>query len=460
MTAIAASFESETSARRERAPSRSLVHRLALLAVALTITTSGLVMSEPAPVDALTIGLIVLLPVVGLVTINRGLLAYLSLWLVAGAAAILAASLSLDLRATLTHVAVTLYLYAASVVFAAFVAKNPRPHPELILKAWTLAALLAAATAIVGYFDIVPGAYDLFTRYDRASGTFKDPNVLGPFLVVPIVYMVSIALESRLRRMLLPLTIAAFLTLAVFLTFSRGAWMNLALSLTIFGYLSLATTRRADVRLKITGLLTGGVLIAAFVVVAALNSDQVANLLSQRASFEQSYDTGAEGRFGGQEKAVGLIVENPLGIGAQEFTTRHHPEDVHNVYLSMLLNAGWLGGGVYWILVALTLALGFRHALKASETRVLFLVVYASFAANAFEGVIVDTDHWRHFYLLMAIVWGLMCANRSTASPAAQKPPRPRRAPRPVGWRAPHAAYPTRALAQRRRARIVGVAQA
>jgi O-antigen ligase len=102
-------------------------------------------------------------------------------------------------------------------------------------------------------------------------------------------------------------------------------------------------------------------------VVAALNSDQVANVLSQRASFEQSYDTGSEGRFGGQEKAVGLIAENPLGIGAQEFTTRHHPEEVHNVYLSMLLNAGWLGGGVYWILVASTLALGFRHALKATR---------------------------------------------------------------------------------------------
>jgi O-antigen ligase len=455
MTAIAAGFEPDTSARRERASSRSFVHRMALLAVALTIATSGLVLTEPAPVDALTIGLILLLPVVGLVTFNRGLLAYASLWLVAGAAAVLAASLTLDLRATLTHVAVTLYLYAASVVIAGFVANKPKAHTELLLKAWTVAALIAAAAAVIGYFDLFSGAYELFTRYDRASGTFKDPNVLGPFLIVPIVYMVSIALESRVRGMLLPLSIAAFLTLAVFLTFSRGAWINLAVSLTIFGYLSLATTRRADVRLKITGLLTAGVLIATFVVVAALNSDQVANLLSERASFEQSYDEGAEGRFGGQQKALNLIVENPLGIGAQEFTTRHHPEEVHNVYLSMLLNAGWLGGGVYWILVALTLALGFRHVLRATATRVLFLVAYATFAATAFEGIIVDTDHWRHFYLLMAIIWGSMCAKPTTA---IAEPGRPRRAPRLVGRKAAPAAYPVRALAPRRRARIVGAA--
>lgn len=455
MTTIAAGFEPDTSARRERAPSRSFVHRLALLAVALAITTSGLVMTEPAPVDALTIGLIVLLPVIGLVAINPALLSYLCLWLTAGAAAVLAASFSLDLRATMMHVAVTLYLYVASFVFAAFVARNPRPHTELILKAWTLAALLAAGAAIVGYFDLLPGAYDLFTRYDRASGTFKDPNVFAPFVIVPILYMVSVALERRLRGMLLPLSVAGFLTLAVFLSFSRGAWINLAVSLTIFGYLSLATTRRADVRLKIIALLTAGVLIVAFVVVAALNSDQVANLLSERASFEQSYDTGAEGRFGGQQKAMGLIVEHPLGIGAQEFTTRHHPEEVHNVYLSMLLNAGWLGGGIYWIMVALTLALGLRHALKATETRVLFLVVYATFAATAFEGVIVDTDHWRHFYLLMAIIWGLMFAKRTTAT---AEPARPRRAPRLVGRKAAPAAYPARSLAQRRRARIVGAA--
>jgi len=101
-----------------------------------------------------------------------------------------------------------------------------------------------------------------------------------------------------------------------------------------------------------------------------------------------------------------------MGIGALEFSTRHRPEDVHNVYLSMLLNAGWLGGGIYWILVGLTLVLGLRHALKATDVRPLFLVVYAAFLANALEGLIVDTDHWRHFYLLMAIVWGVMSAPR------------------------------------------------
>jgi O-antigen ligase len=419
MTAIAAGLDDYGAGRGRR----SVVTWLALAAVALTVATSGVVFTEPAPVDALTIGLIVLLPAIGLVAINRALLAYGALWLVAGACAVLAASFSLDLKATMTHVGVTLYLYAASFVLAAFVARSPRAHTELILKAWTIAALIAAGAALVGYFDLLPGSFDMFTLYGRASGTFKDPNVLGPFVIVPLIYMLYMALERPLRGMILPLAIAAFLTLAVFLSFSRGAWINLVVSLVIFGYLALATTRKSIVRLKIVALLAAGSIIAAGVVVVALSSDQVAGLLSERASLDQSYDTGAEGRFGGQEKAVGLIVEHPLGIGAQEFTARHHPEEVHNVYLTVLLSAGWLGGGIYWIMVALTLVLGFRHALKMTETRMLFLVVFSTFTATAFEGIIIDTDHWRHFYLLMAIIWGLMTASSATAA-SERRPPR------------------------------------
>lgn len=400
-----------TGARRREA--RGLVTWLALAAVALTFAVSGIVFSEPAPVDALSIGLIILLPTIGLVAFNRSLLAFGTLWLIAGACALLATTLSLDPKTTIIHVSVTLYLYAACFVLAGFIAYAPRVHTRLVFNAWTVAAIIAAGAAIVGYFDLVPGAHDIFTRYDRATGTFKDPNVLGPFLIVPIVYMLSIALERRIIGMLLPLAIAAFLALAVFLTFSRGAWINLAVSLAIFGYLALATTRRAMVRLKILSLLTLGTLMVAGVVVAALSDDQVAELLQERASFEQSYDSGADGRFGGQQKAIELILENPLGIGAQEFTTRYHHEEVHNVYLTLLLSAGWLGGGIYWILVALTLVLGVRHALRASEARMLFLVAYACFAATAFEGIIIDSDHWRYFYALMAIIWGMMTASEA-----------------------------------------------
>ena len=404
---------------RERArPRRSAVHWLTLALVAVTIVSSGFVFSEPAPVDALTIGLIVLLPAVGLVAFNPMLIAYFSLWTAAGASAVLAATLSLDLSLTLTHVGVTLYLTLTSVVFAGFIAKNPCAHSGLIFNAWTWAAVAAAAAGLIGYFGLLPGAYDLFTKFGRASGPFKDPNVFGPFLVTPLIYMVHVAPGRPWHRTLAPLAIAGALTLTVLLTFSRGAWMTLTVALAIFGYLTMLTSRRAITRVKLMALLASGVLFATGLIAVALSTDNISDLLLQRATLEMEYDTGTEGRFGGQQKAIGLIAENPLGLGALEFGERYHPEEVHNVYLSVVLNAGWLGGGVYWILVGLTAVLGFRHSLKATPTQPLFLIVYAAFIANAMEGFIIDSDHWRHFYLLAAMVWGLMSVR--TLQPATE----------------------------------------
>ena len=80
----------------------------------------------------------------------------------------------------------------------------------------------------------------------------------------------------------------------------------------------------------------------------------------------------------------------------------------------MMLNAGWLGGALFVLMIVLTIVLGLRHAFVASRsallTQPLFLVAYAAFLANALEGFIIDLDHWRHVYLLMALVWGLMSA--------------------------------------------------
>ncbi|MDX2260036.1 MAG: O-antigen ligase family protein [Hyphomicrobiaceae bacterium] len=392
---------------------RSLAHWLCLAAVYLTIATSGVVFSEPAPVDVLTMGLLVLLPVVGLLHVTPSLALYLALWLVVGAGGLfsIAAMPAVDdpgLGKVVTFTAVSIYLSVASFTFAAFIAKAPRRHASLILSAWTLAAIIAATTALAGYVSAFPGAYDLFTKFGRAAGTFKDPNVFGPFLVGPIVYMLHLVVNRPLERALLPLAVAGVLALALLLSFSRGAWFVLAVAILAYGWLAYVTTPSRLAGERIVALLTIGIAILAGLVAIALQFDAVSGLMSERASLSQSYDYGPEGRFGGQAKAIDLIAHNPLGIGALVFGRVYHAEEAHNVYLSMLLNAGWLGGGVYWLLVLATIGYGFRHALQRLPSQPLFLVVYATFLAQALEGFIIDTDHWRHFYLLMGMVWGLM----------------------------------------------------
>ncbi|MDX2289062.1 MAG: O-antigen ligase family protein [Hyphomicrobiaceae bacterium] len=402
----------------QTARSRSAAHTLALALVALTFASSGIVFSEPAPVDALTVGLIVLLPVIGLVRLTPMLIAYLALWLIVGAFGLIAAGFAPDahdvtVADAVKFTAISVYLSIASFIVAGFVARRPDLHTRLILGAWTVAGVIAAIAAVVGYFALVPGAADLFTKFGRAAGTFKDPNVIGPFLTVPAVYMLHLVVTRPLQQSVLPLGVAGLLAIAILLSFSRGAWLNFALAVTAYGYLAFVTSPSLAQRERLLALLSLGVAILAGVIAVATQLESVADLLTQRASLDQSYDYGPEGRFGGQAKAVGLIVDNPLGIGSLVFGRVHHTEEVHNVYLSMMLNAGWIGGAIYWVLVALTLGLGFRHLLSTRALRPLFIVVYASFLATAVEGLVIDTDHWRHFYVLMGLLWGVMAASES-----------------------------------------------
>ncbi len=403
MTALALSSTPATAAS-----GRSAIHRMALALVWLTVASGAVVFSEPAPVDVLTMGLVVLLPVIGLVSISRSLVVLLALMLIATAAGVLAASNATDLPLAMTHTGVSFYLYVSTFMFAAFVAKRPEAHTRLILNAYVWAATLAALLGIVGYFDLLPGAYESMTRYGRATGLFKDPNVFGPFLVPALVYALSRLTGSALRKSIPLLVVLLVIGFAMLLTFSRGAWFNLAVAMTIYGAFYILTVRDNRARLRFAVLAAIGIAALAALVLVALQFEAVSGLASQRASLDQSYDEGPEGRFGGQQKAAGLALENPLGLGAQQFVPQYHHEEPHNVYITMFLNAGWVGGLAFLALVGMTSVWGLRHAFVRSATQPLFLVVYACFVANVLEGAIIDLDHWRHFYLLMALVWGMM----------------------------------------------------
>jgi hypothetical protein len=40
-------------------------------------------------------------------------------------------------------------------------------------------------------------------------------------------------------------------------------------------------------------------------------------------------------------------------------------------------------------------------------------VIYAAFLGVAGESAIIDIDHWRHYFLILGVLWGLMAASWS-----------------------------------------------
>jgi hypothetical protein len=383
------------------------IRRLALVYLWITIAFGGVVYWQPAPYDGLMIGAAILLPLVGLAPFARGLSIYLLLLCGIVAGGYIATTQAGILDVPITHVSITLYLALTSVVIAAFVAYSPSAHTRLIMSAYMVAALVAATAALIGYFDLVPGLHDIFTEFGRARGTFKDPNVLGAFLVPALLYAFNGVLTARFVRSALWSLALPLLLFGTLLSFSRGAWLNLLVALAAYSFFTLviAVSNRERIKLIMSMVLAGACAVG--VLAAAQSIPKVAEILGERATFEQSYDIGPEGRFGGQRKAAELVATNPLGIGALEFGRVYHNEDVHEVYLNMFLNTGWIGGTLYIFLVVTTLALGFQLVLRDRGGDGVSAVLVAAFIGMALEGAVIDTDHWRHFYLIMAMIWGM-----------------------------------------------------
>ncbi len=412
---MAAMLAYEAASAEARAPREvgAGIRRLALFYLWVTIATGAVVFSEPAPYDVLMVGAILILPLTGLAPLTRGLAPYLLLLTGIVAGGFVATTQAGLLDVPTKHVAITLYLAASSVVMAAFFAERPERRIRFVMGAYMTAAVIAAAAALIGYFSLVPGAYDLFTEFGRARGTFKDPNVLGAFLVPALLYAFNALLTARLVRASLWAILMPILLFGTLLTFSRGAWLNLAVALVLYAYLTVITAATNRERLKLAVCVALAAALAIGVFAAAQTIPQVADLLGERITLEQSYDVGPEGRFGGQKKAAELVMTHPLGIGALEFARVYHNEDVHEVYLNMFLNTGWIGGTLYLFLVFATLLLGFRRAMYDKGGSGLSNVVLAAFFGMAVEGFVIDTDHWRHLYLIMAMVWGLAIAQAS-----------------------------------------------
>ena len=392
----------------------SVAHKIALALVWLTIAAGAIVFTEPAPFDVFAAGLLILLPAVGLVRLTPGLMFYSAVTLVPVGSATFAVLAAVDVPRALTHTAVTLFLTAVSLTLAAFVIKAPKRHAQLICNGAVAAACIATLAGFSGYLGLFPGAYDIFTLYGRVSGTFKDPNVFGASLVMPSVYLMHVLLSDvrRAKKLFAGLGLVLFVA-GVLLSFSRGAWVGLAMATSIYAYFAFVTAPTAARRLRILAAMGGASVACALLITVALQFDVVADLLSERATLTQSYDEGPEGRFGGQEKAKRLILAHPFGLGAQQFDSFYHLEEAHNVYLSMFMNAGWLGGCVFVMIVFGTIIFGASHALRRSDTQGLFLVVFAAFVAHVLEGFVIDLDHWRHFHLLLALNWGLMLSDRA-----------------------------------------------
>lgn len=377
--------------------------------VALWIFAGGIVLIEPSPYEVM---FLLVLPVaimagIGLYRSTFGLLAIMLCFTPFALIAAIQVRFT-PISEALIFTAVTIFLMLTSYFVANYLAESTEKRMRVIMRAYTVIAVILAIIGTLAYLRLMPGA-DLFLRYDRAKATFKDPNVYAPFLVLPAMFALQRVLLGRGWQALIAAGFYFVLFVGVFVSFSRGGWGHFAASslITLVLVFLLEAGARDKVRILLMTLIGVGMLIVALG--GLLSVPAVANFFEMRAS-SQNYDTGETGRFGRQGYALELALDHPWGIGPGEFRNLRIVEEPHNVYITVIHVYGWGGGLLYYVMIIATLWKGTVMLLRPSPYRLMAIPVMATFTMVVAESAIIDSDHWRHFFLLIGLVWGLSTA--------------------------------------------------
>ena len=276
--------------------------------------------------------------------------------------------------------------------------------------------------AILAYFRLLGPISDLFLRYGRARGTFNDPNVLGAFLILPALLALAARSARRSRH-----SRAASLLLCLIASRScspsrapPGA--SLPCTAALLMLLTFVTSRSQHERMRIVpdrdrgrggdGAVPRG---------AAVDRQGRATCSRSAPSLEQAYDVGHLGRFGryilGVELALDRAVRHRAAAVPQDLPRRpaqHLSQRLHVGRLALRLrlsHASWRP----------RLVLGLRFVFVATPWQATYLAVYCAFVGVAVESVIIDSDHWRHYFLLLGVMWGLMIGVASLSASRRSK---------------------------------------
>ncbi|BEV44346.1 O-antigen ligase family protein [Afipia carboxidovorans] len=370
--------------------------------------SSSIVFIEPSPYEVMVLLAIIFFVATGL-KFAPPLLVPTVLLIVLNSGYAISAIKLMDQQVIIFWILTSCYMALTAIFFAVVMLEDTKERLDALSRGYVIGAVIASLAGIAGYFQLIPGATDLLTFASRARGTFKDPNVLGAFLVYPAIYCICQIIESPFWKAARNTFALCIICMAIFLAFSRGAWaifVAASIITTTLMYLTATTRKR---RVKIVMLVLTAVALAALAIFIMLSFSSTADLFSERASLSQPYDSGRYGRFGRHILGAIMTLDYPFGIGPLQFH-KFFPEDTHNSFLNAFMSGGWLSGVVYPALFFTTLIYAIRGLFVRTPWRSIYIAVFATFLVTLGESFIIDTDHWRHYFLLVGLVWGTVIA--------------------------------------------------
>lgn len=319
--------------------------------------SSAIVFIEPSPYELTTLAATIIFFATGL-RLRLVFMPLLLLLFLVNIGYSIGAIPFLDRPGVANWIATSWYMAVTVIFFAMVISEDTAARLDMLRRGLIVGGVIAAASGVAGYFNLVPGGRDLLTLYERARGTFKDPNVLAAYLILPALLALQSVVSDRLGKSFRSSIALGIIALAILLAFSRAAWGGLVVTSAFMLAMMVLTSPSRAQRSRIIVMTVVAVVIVVMLLGVLLSFDSISEMFKQRASFDQSYDEGRFGRFGRHILGADMALDLPFGIGPLQFN-RYFPEDTHNSYLNAFMSGGWIAGICYPALVFVTVMMGF-----------------------------------------------------------------------------------------------------
>ena len=388
----------------------------------LTFCLSSFVLFEPAPFEVafLLVTLLVIhyhLPLTGR-PINMQLLIGSMLYLGLGAISIID---SPDKQRAVIYHLITVYMFLITYIVALIFQSDDEELKDMLIFGYLIGIFVAAVLGILEYFKAIP-TVEVFTKFERLKGTYQDPNVFGPaagFAFLLVIFWSPVGGGRGNGWMAARVLFASVIGFAVFLTFSRASQGQLFLATVMTATLIFMIGHKfrvmpAQILIGVLGV-SAGVLMAVFVVPLVIDVEFLASRLGI-----QWYDLD---RFAIQGLALRWSLGVPLGVGPGQseivflrFASIQKTGATHNNYIRVLVENGWVAFVAYMFVVygiwfaALDrlnkLMTYVQRGILAVRARNVLIICFVILTMHLLMGVIIDTLHWRHFFLVAGMTLG------------------------------------------------------
>ncbi len=206
----------------------------------------------------------------------------------------------------------------------------------------------------------------------RIMSTLRDPNSLGAYLAIPITLISTLLLRGRtLRGSPILSTLLVLHGAALFLTFSRSAWLGVTMSLTVLVATTRANALKVFIRKYRFALAVGCVLAVSLVVVLRdqyvvqniiFHSDENTQSVSDSNQRHQTYLSRGLSGIGQRPFGYGPGTAGPVSVHADR--QNFFPE---NYYVQLGYEVGILGLALFVALqVLIYREVARRHSVLAS----------------------------------------------------------------------------------------------